>query len=285
MGKAYLRKPEGEIGRNRGIFAARLKMSKNIVMRSGLQKRPFTRLAEREPDKPSDAKPRSKFDTWLQRSAQIAQITLVIAAISGYFYSVRPIHQKQRLDEEIAEKTIELAAVQSRVHSTYSSLRKFVVFDFRRFVYAQCTGLLDIPKTNPYEAHWVALLKRDVSACILKEGADTHKLDNLATEDLALLKAELQKIAERVSTLSTAANAEVARVQQVPVDTLAPAPTPQPGTYSAAIEDLMRQSGRPVDPNSPSSRLTAALEKVASQYMDDVGAELGKINEIRWDGN
>ena len=81
---------------------------------SGLKKRPFTTLAERGSDRPSEAKPRGKFDTWLQRSAQFAQITLVIAAISGYFYSVRPIHQKQRLDEDIAQKTIELAAVRSR---------------------------------------------------------------------------------------------------------------------------------------------------------------------------
>lgn len=55
----------------------------------------------------SEAK-KPKIDVYLQRAAWIAQITLFIVAIFGYFLTVRPVYQKQLLDEQIAERTIKL---------------------------------------------------------------------------------------------------------------------------------------------------------------------------------
>lgn len=178
---------------------------------SDLQKRSFKTSADRG-SQPADGKPRSKFDTWLQRCAQIAQITLVIAAIAGYFYSVRPIHQKQRLDEEIAQSAADLAAVQLRLQSTYVNLRKFVVFDLRRFVYVKCTGLLEAPDFLHLDELRVDILDRDISACIVKEGLDSHKIEDLTPDDVAKLKTEFGHIAERVAILRSEAKAEVARL-------------------------------------------------------------------------
>ncbi len=48
------------------------------------------------------------FDRYLQNLAHISQIILVIGALFGYFYTVRPIHQKDLLDEQNAQKQIEL---------------------------------------------------------------------------------------------------------------------------------------------------------------------------------
>lgn len=50
----------------------------------------------------------SKTDKFFLRSAQTAQVLGIIVAIVGYFYTVRPVYQKQLLDEQIAHKTIEL---------------------------------------------------------------------------------------------------------------------------------------------------------------------------------
>jgi hypothetical protein len=252
-------------------------------VRSGVQKGRFKTSAERD-SQPADGKPRSKFDTWLQRSAQIAQITLVIAAIAGYFYSVRPIHQKQRLDEEIALRTSELAAVRSRVQSTYSNLRKFVVFDLRRFVYLTCTGLLDDPELPRVEKKpWVEILDRDAPACIMKEGMNSHKLEDLTPDDVAKLKIEFGRIADRVTLLRSEAKAEITRLESIPPDSLPAEPTPKPGSMRAVADDILRMTGRPVDYNSPEVRLTIARENVAKKYRDNVGAELDKINDIHWD--
>jgi len=263
------------------VLAFRVEAGK-AVKRGGIRERPYTRPEDR-PHKSVDVKIRGKFDTWLQRSAQIAQITLVIAAISGYFYSVRPIHQKQRLDEDIAQKTIELAAVRSRVESTYNNLRKFVVFDLRRFVYFKCTDLMDEPEVeNLNKRSRVGILDRDASACIIKEGMDSHKLEDLTPDDLAKLKIELGRIAERVAVLRSEAKAEVTRLESLPANALPPAPTPKPGSFRAIGDDILRRIGQPVDYNSSEVRLKVARENVATKYREDVGAELRKIEDINW---
>src|ERR1700682_3801597 len=41
--------------------------------------------------------------TWLETLNQIAQIALAVVAIFAYFYTVRPVYQKERLAEQVAE--------------------------------------------------------------------------------------------------------------------------------------------------------------------------------------
>ncbi len=64
-------------------------------------------LKPRGKSKPQTTPPK-RFDLLLQRLAWSSQIVLVIAGIFGYFFTVRPVHQKQLLDEQIAERTIAL---------------------------------------------------------------------------------------------------------------------------------------------------------------------------------
>lgn len=54
-----------------------------------------------------------RVDTFLQRLAWSSQIILVVAGVFGYLLTVRPVHQKQLLDEQIAERTISLKAATS----------------------------------------------------------------------------------------------------------------------------------------------------------------------------
>jgi len=54
-----------------------------------------------------------RVDVILQRFAWIAQILLVVAAIAGYLLTVRPVYQKQLLDEQIAERTVQLREANS----------------------------------------------------------------------------------------------------------------------------------------------------------------------------
>lgn len=60
-----------------------------------------------------EARPSKRVDTFLQRLAWSSQIILVVAGVFGYFLTVRPVHQKQLLDEQIAERTISLKAATS----------------------------------------------------------------------------------------------------------------------------------------------------------------------------
>lgn len=50
----------------------------------------------------------NRFDIYLNRLSHLSQVFLVAFAIFGYFYTVRPIYQKELLSEDIAKKEFEL---------------------------------------------------------------------------------------------------------------------------------------------------------------------------------
>lgn len=60
---------------------------------------------------------KSNIDVVLQRCAWVSQIVLLIAAIVGYFLTVRPVYQKQLLDEQIAERTVRLREATSSLEN------------------------------------------------------------------------------------------------------------------------------------------------------------------------
>jgi hypothetical protein len=67
---------------------------------------------------------KSRLDTILQRTAWVAQITLFIVAIFGYFITVRPVYQKQLLDEQIAETKVSLRDAKQRLDLVQTQEKK-----------------------------------------------------------------------------------------------------------------------------------------------------------------
>lgn len=66
----------------------------------------------------------SSLDVWLQRASHLTQILLLALGVFGYFYTVRPIHQKEILDEEIAQKRIELREKEKEVRLLAEDIQK-----------------------------------------------------------------------------------------------------------------------------------------------------------------
>lgn len=69
----------------------------------------------------------SRIDIVLQRCAWSAQILLFFAAIAGYILTVRPVYQKQLLDEQIAERTVLLREATSNLEKLRSIEAKLKV--------------------------------------------------------------------------------------------------------------------------------------------------------------
>lgn len=65
-----------------------------------------------------------KIDIFLSRVSHISQFVLVAFAIFGYFYTVRPIYQKELLSEDIAKKEIELSSLRQKLHESEIHLDK-----------------------------------------------------------------------------------------------------------------------------------------------------------------
>lgn len=57
----------------------------------------------------------NKLDVFLSRTSHLSQVFLVAFAIFGYFYTVRPIYQKELLSEDIAKKEVELNSLKDEL--------------------------------------------------------------------------------------------------------------------------------------------------------------------------
>lgn len=87
----------------------------------------------------------SKLDQNLSRGSHIAQIVLVCVAVFGYFFTVRPVYQKELLAEDVALKQMELQSLREQIKA---ARKEIVVRTARQFTFvagAECTGLLDPP--------------------------------------------------------------------------------------------------------------------------------------------
>lgn len=60
----------------------------------------------------------NKIDTFLSRISHVSQFVLVAFAIFGYFYTVRPVYQKEVLSEDIAKKEVELNEIKNELKLT-----------------------------------------------------------------------------------------------------------------------------------------------------------------------
>ena len=105
--------------------------------------------------------PPKRVDTYLQRLAWSSQIILVVAGVFGYLLTVRPVHQKQLLDEQIAEQLRnrykaqgigELELIQGELNSLQTALRRDLAYAELRNSYGQLfasVGLDPLPDNLP----------------------------------------------------------------------------------------------------------------------------------------
>ncbi|MEX0422195.1 hypothetical protein KDV38_00370 [Providencia rettgeri] len=64
-------------------------------------------------------------DKSLSRLSHVSQILLVGFAIFGYFYTVRPIYQKEVLTENIAQKEVQLSKLNQEKEAVYSQIGSY----------------------------------------------------------------------------------------------------------------------------------------------------------------
>jgi hypothetical protein len=85
----------------------------------------------------------SRLDQNLSRASHIAQIVLVCVAVFGYFFTVRPIYQKELLAEDVAHKKMELQSLREQVKAARKEIAVRTARQFTFAAGAQCTGLLE----------------------------------------------------------------------------------------------------------------------------------------------
>src|ERR1700674_3669279 len=97
-------------------------------------------------------------DAWLLRLSFIAQIGLCVIAAYGLFYTVIPLYQKAMIDEQIAQKTLELEKARVDLSATYGRARALAVQNAIFHLGVQCLGLnraSALTNPTPQPDYWV----------------------------------------------------------------------------------------------------------------------------------
>lgn len=125
---------------------------------------------------------KNSFDKWLTRFSKFAQILLVILATFGYFYTVRPIHQKDLLSEKIAEKELELKEQKQRASKITSKLKQ----------------ALDLYSNSSEELNRIRVKEKEENAIVGK----LSKQKDALTQVLTKLTTKIKKLQETQNNLS-----------------------------------------------------------------------------------
>jgi cell division protein FtsB len=160
---------------------------------------------------------KSEIDLWMQRIAWSAQVVALVVAIFGYFYTVRPVYQKQLLDEQIAEKSVllrdstakleqlrdeekklknENIRLHDEANNTYSRLRKNLISELGT-VSAKCAYLSNVKDANLLDGQkLMGCITNNVTNDVMQHlrSDDSEKVKNL----LNMHRDEIVSLPERV---------------------------------------------------------------------------------------
>jgi hypothetical protein len=161
--------------------------------------------------KPELPRPPKRVDSILQRLAWSSQIALVFAGILGYIFTVRPVHQKQLLDEQIAERTISLKAATVTLENLQSEAARLRTENSKLGTEAKETyeqlwsnlslKLISIPNTCAVQLNSTPRNPSDVPACVMKFAKESIA-PGLRPKDRAILFAIIEHHSAQMITSS-----------------------------------------------------------------------------------
>lgn len=241
-----------------------------------------------------------RVDIILQRVAWSCQIALVIAAVLGYIYTVRPIHQKQLLDEQIAERTISLKAATVTLENLKSEAARLKTENARlgteaKQTYAQLRSnlaleLISIPNICALNSVNKQRNPEDVPTCVKKFVAEKIAT-YLRPEDRAILF----EIVERHGARMKSASVEVTRQFRAKARQLDDELKKVKSEYENAEPEVraeifrlrtMRAGGKSIEPDPPTGRIIIRAEEdqqAYDKYAERHGYLIRRLNQLERD--
>lgn len=162
---------------------------------------------------------RSAFDTWLQRASHLAQIALV--AITGFtiYYTVIPLYGKALVDEQIAQREIELQRVSDSLDKLYVNARRYAVATVVQRLTFECVSgplkvLMDTPDESFRDEWQRQRLDLDRRACLSKTIDEMPEaMSVLRPYDAAFFRKSAEALGVRLEQVRAVARSEFASAQ------------------------------------------------------------------------
>lgn len=111
-------------------------------------------------------------DAWLVRLGYLSQIGLLALGAFGLFYTVIPLYQKAVIDEQIAQKTLQLQRTTESLKKTYGELRDYIAWSALFGSFPGCMGMMVPPSFSHHsltdrQPPWHHVLDIPVQKCLL----------------------------------------------------------------------------------------------------------------------
>lgn len=235
----------------------------------------------------------SSLDGWLNRLSHLSQIGLLITALFGYIYTVLPVYQKSLLDEQIAQKELELRQLQIKLDKAYILNRTDAIKKLYMSTTFKCNGLNMLPKNsaeyykNPksLRERYGQILQVEPQQCLIGTFQKARYLqDTLKAEDYQMLSLEIGNIAESLNKARIDAKD---RFNELPAKALLNPQILDSIKLDFLAEDQLklyklRLSKADYEAILVDELINKAMSDISSQYSKVVYEELKKLLNIQW---
>ena len=236
----------------------------------------------------------SQIDIWLSRLSHFSQIGLLAVAAFGYVYTVIPVYQKSLLDEQIAQKELQLSSLQVKLNESYALNRADVVKTFVVGVYYRCNGVDKLPRYASDNFDKKLNIKQklgevfeiDIKECFLDPFYKSKKIkESLRAEDIEKLTKEVVYIGENLDksklALRTMFNKFEASVALNP-ETLNQIKLDHSFEYRMLEIRKSNMSKEDYESALFTAKVNQGLDDIRTKYSGEIHKELIKLTKIDW---
>ncbi|EZQ01425.1 hypothetical protein, partial [Acinetobacter sp. Ver3] len=207
-------------------------------------------------------------DKTLSRLSHLSQIGLLLAAIFTIWYTVVPLYGKAVLEEQVAEKTIELKNINEQISKQYSQLKKNYIKDLNITYKFQCV-LKPLSKISNYNDR----LNFDVAPCLNKVNDLTLKKSLLNENDKQQFTLAHTMILNNLESTRKKTKQEFQKIEDIGINEIHLLPEIQ-GYSKEAFEftkDTAKLLGEPYPYKEEfEARKSQAKRDLYSKYIDEL---------------
>lgn len=229
-------------------------------------------------------------DTILQRLAWGSQIVLVLAAVLGYFFTVRPVHQKQLLDEQIAERTIALKSATAMLEDLQTEAKKLRAENAKlgaesKDTYEQLRSnlslkLIELPYRCAVKNDDSPRKANDVPACVMKY-AKEEIATGLRPEDRTILFRIIENHNDQLIASNENVTKQFSEKRRKIANEIKVVESAIRNSDSEIRAEILRlriarAGGKTVEPDPPAGRIVIRTEEDQRAY-DEYVVKLGKL--------
>ena len=231
----------------------------------------------------------SPLDIWLNRLSHLSQIGLLIIAVFGYFYTVVPFYQKSLLDEQIAQKEIELKASKVALEDSYIQIREDLVGSYVFYVGAKCSGMFDRPerlldigeKPPPITEKYGKIFELDVKSCLFKELNERKEISKLLRKnDLIYLSSKVDAVGSKINNLRTTSGHAFYTFRDKAISNPSLLESIELDSHESNLLNAYRKYVSVAGYNK--LKLSQELLKLQTEYEKNVRDEISKLNKFEW---